>query len=162
MQPQQPFKNTLGLQTFNARCGLFMTAAMSDYALLENLEWQAVALARQQGHVKQVAQVASCQSFITAAMSSMLCWQTFSASCCLFMTAPMNAHAWMAKLDCKLQTMHDSSNGRDASRQTFSASCRPFMTAATKGSVAAAKSFLALFLAASSSSRISGRMPFTL
>ncbi|KAA6425913.1 MAG: hypothetical protein FRX49_04288 [Trebouxia sp. A1-2] len=42
---------------------------------------------------------------------------------------------------------------------TFRASWRPFMTAATKGSVAAARSFLALFLAASSSSRISGRMP---
>lgn len=33
------------------------------------------------------------------------------------------------------------------------------MTAVTKGSVAAARSFLALFLAASSSSRISGSMP---
>lgn len=43
--------------------------------------------------------------------------------------------------------------------ETLSASWRPFMTAATKGSVAAAKSFLARFLAPSSSSRISGRMP---
>ena len=47
----------------------------------------------------------------------------------------------------------------EQSWRALSASCRPSSTAFTKGSVAALRSALARLRAASSSSRISGRMP---
>ena len=67
-----------------------------------------------------------------------------------------NACGWYIGMQHAERWVVDRGGG---GRDTLRASWRPFMTAATKGSVAAARSFLARFLAPSSSSRISGRMP---